>query len=76
MPKLRGMRAVVQFLRQSAESCVAPPTSPFMALLMDPWAVRAQARSRAVRLSVAAPLLLVCEAVQSPADPGLWRSDR
>ena len=38
------MRAVVQFLRQSAEPCGAPPTNPFMALLMDPRAVRAQAR--------------------------------
>ena len=32
MPELRGMRAVVQFFRQSAEPCAAPPTSPFMAL--------------------------------------------
>ena len=38
------MRAVVQFLRQSAEPCAAPPTSPFMALLVDPWAVKAHAR--------------------------------
>ena len=38
------MRAAVQFLRQSAEPCAAPPTSPFMALLMDPRAVKAQAR--------------------------------
>ena len=43
-PELRGMRAVIQFLRQSAEPCVAPPTSPFTALLMDPRAVKAQAR--------------------------------
>ena len=28
-PELRGIRAVVQFLRQSAEPCAAPPTSPF-----------------------------------------------
>ena len=41
MPELRGMRAVVQFLRQSAEPCTAPPTSLFMALLMDFWAVTA-----------------------------------
>ena len=39
MPELRGMRAVVQFLQQSAEPCAAPPTNPFMALLMDPRAV-------------------------------------
>ena len=38
------MRAVVQFLRQSAEPCAAPPTSPFTALLMEPQAVGAQAR--------------------------------
>ena len=44
MPELCGMRAVVQFLRQSAEPCVAPPTSPFMALLMEPRAVKAHAR--------------------------------
>ena len=44
MPELRKMRAVLQFLRQSAEPCAAPPTSPFMALLMDPRAVKAQAR--------------------------------
>ena len=43
MPELRGTRAVVQFLRQSAEPCAAPPTSPFTALLMD-RAVRAHAR--------------------------------
>ena len=43
-PELRGIRAVVQFFRQSAEHCAAPPTSPFMALLMDPLAVKAQAR--------------------------------
>ena len=40
----RGMRAVFQFLRQSAEPCAAPPTSPFMALLMHPGAVKAHAR--------------------------------
>ena len=44
MPELRGMRAVVQFLRQSAEQCAAPPTNPFMALLMEPRAVKARAR--------------------------------
>ena len=43
-PELRGIRAVVQFFRQSAELCAAPPTSPFIALLMDPLAVKAQAR--------------------------------
>ena len=43
MPELR-IRAVVQFLRQSADPCAAPPTSPFMALLMEPRAVKAQAR--------------------------------
>ena len=43
MPELRGMRAVVQFLRQSAESGAAPSTSPFMALLMDLQAVKALA---------------------------------
>ena len=44
MPELRGMRAAVQFLRQSAEPCAALPTSPFTALLMDPRAVKAHAR--------------------------------
>ena len=44
MPELRGTRAAVQFLRQSAEPCAAPPTNPFMALLMEPRAVKAQVR--------------------------------
>ena len=44
MPELRGMRAVVQFPRQSAEPCAPPPTSPFMALLVEPRAIKAQAR--------------------------------
>ena len=44
MPEHRGNRAVVQFLRRSAEPCAAPPTRPFMALLMDLWTVKAQAR--------------------------------
>ena len=43
-PELRGMRAVVHFLRQSAEPCTAPPTNPFMALLKEPRAVKAHAR--------------------------------
>ena len=53
MRELRGMRAVVQFLRQSAEPCAAPPTSPFTALLMDRLCKHRRASS-AVRLSVAA----------------------
>ena len=44
LPTLRGIRAVVQFLRQSAEPCAAPPTSPSMALLMKPRAAKVQAR--------------------------------
>ena len=44
MPDLRGMRAVVRLLRQSAEPCAAPPISPFMALLIEPRAVKVQAR--------------------------------
>ena len=44
MPELRGIRAVVQFFRQSAEPCAAPATSSFTAFLMDPRAVKAQAR--------------------------------
>ena len=56
---MHWIRVVVQFLRQSAEPCAAPPTSPFMALLMDPRAVKAHAR-----LSVPAPSLLFCEANQ------------
>ena len=44
MPELGGIRAEVQFLLQSAEPCAAPPTSPFMALRMDPRAVKAHAR--------------------------------
>ena len=35
---------MVQFLWQSAEPCAAPPTSPFMALMMEPRAVKAHAR--------------------------------
>ena len=42
-PELRGIRAVVEFIRQSAEPCAAPPMSPFTALLVDPPAVKAQA---------------------------------
>ena len=38
------MGAVVQFQRQSAEPCTAPPTNPFMPLLIEPRAVKAQAR--------------------------------
>ena len=41
----------------------ARPTSPSMALLMDPRAVKIA--SRAVRLTVAAPFSLFCEAAQS-----------
>ena len=45
MPELRGMRAVFQFLRHSAEPFAAPPTSPLVALLMDPRGLsKAQAR--------------------------------
>ena len=40
MPELRGMGAVVQFLRQSAEPCAAPPTNPFTALPMEPRQAR------------------------------------
>ena len=55
MPELRGMRAVVQFLRQSAEPGKAPPTNPFTALLMDPRAVEA----RAVCLTGCIPLAVL-----------------
>ena len=76
MPQLRGIIAVVQFLRQSAEPCAAPPTSPFMALLTEPRAVQHKLVSRAVHLSVAAPFLLFCEAPQSCCSAlGPWRSD-
>ena len=34
---------MVQIFRQSAEPCAVPSTSPFMALLMEPLAVEAQA---------------------------------
>ena len=74
MPELRGMRAVVQFLRQSAEPCAAPPTSPFMTLLMDPLAVKAH--SHAVRPSAPASSLLFCAAARSSADPGPGQSER
>ena len=43
-PELRGMSAVVQCLMCSAVPSAAPPTSPFMGLLIDSLAVRAQAR--------------------------------
>ena len=36
-PKLREIRAVVQCLLCSAVPTAAPPRSPFMALLIDPW---------------------------------------
>ena len=42
----------VQFFRQSAEPSAAPPTSPFMALLMHPLAVKAQARLSALFISL------------------------
>ena len=75
-PELCGIRAVVQFFRQSAERCAAPPTSPFMGLLIDPLAVKAQARlprrklvCHAVRQVVAVLLVFSCEANQSVAAP-------
>ena len=42
-PELRGIRAVVQCFLCSAVPAAAPPTSRFMALLIDLLAVRAQA---------------------------------
>ena len=47
-----------------------PPTSPFMALLMGPRAVKAQAR---VPRSYS---VCGCEAAKSSAAPGPWRSDQ
>ena len=40
---LLGIRDLVRSLLSSAVSVAAPPTSPFMALLMDPVALKAQA---------------------------------
>ena len=40
---LLGIRDLVRSLQSSAVSVAAPPTSPFMALLMDPVAPKAQA---------------------------------
>ena len=66
------MRAVVQFLRQSAERGTIDQS---LALLMDPRAVKAQARFP--RCSVCGCILLLfCEAAQNSAEPELWRSDR
>ena len=42
-PEHRGIRAVAQCFRYSVEPIAAAPTSPFMALPIDPLAVRAQA---------------------------------
>ena len=55
-------------------ACAAPPTRPFTALLIDPQAVGLA--SRAVRLSAAACSLLFCEATQSSAARGPWRSNQ
>ena len=44
-PQLRGIKAVVQCFPCSAVPAAAPPTSPFMALLIDLLAARAQALS-------------------------------
>ena len=42
-PELRRIKAVLQCFRHSADPVAAPPTSSFMALLIDPLAVWAQA---------------------------------
>ena len=55
-------RAVVQFLRQSAEPCAAPTTSPFMALWMDPRDVKAHARFP--RCSSVCGCILFCKTAQ------------
>ena len=53
-PELRGIRAVVQFFRQSAKTCAAPPTSHFIGLLI-PRPSRRKLVSHAVHQFVAAP---------------------
>ena len=77
MPKLRGMRAVVQFLRQFAEPRAAPPTQSLHGFADGSSGCQGTSSLPApVRLSVAAFLLLFCEAAQRSADPELRRSDR
>ena len=85
MPELRGMRAVVQFLRQSAAPCASPPTSPFMALLVEPRAVKAHACFRLglrgssppfmhlASLPSSAPVLCSCRSLWGflPAEDGI-----
>ena len=72
MPELRGMRAVVQFLWQPAEPCAAPPTSPFMDLLIDS---QGTGSLPALFVSAAASSLLFSEAAQNSADPGPFQSE-
>ena len=54
---------------QSAEPCAAPPTSPFMALLIDPLAVKAQARLPRFSSVCGCITHFSCEADQSVAAP-------
>ena len=62
--ELRGVKAVAQCSLCSAVQAAAPPTSPLMALLIDPLAVRAQAllprcSSQSFLLPVLLPSLLL-----------------
>ena len=76
-PKTRAPRdeGCGPVLRHSAEPCEAPPTSPSVALLMDPRAVKAQARFPRCSSVCGCIPLADLQTAQSSADPKLWRSD-
>ena len=58
------MRAVVQCRRQSADPCAAPPTKPFIALLIEPRVVKAHARFP--RCSSDCGCVFSCRSAQRP----------
>ena len=63
MPEIGRFSAVVKFPAAVCRPCAAQPTSRFMALLMDPRAVKAQAPFPALFVCLwLAPLLPFCEA--------------
>ena len=73
MPELREIRPPVQFFRHSAEPSAAPPASPFMALLVDPLAVKAHARFPRCSSVCGCNVPLSCEAGLSVAFLKSWR---
>ena len=64
---LRGIKAVVHCFWHSVEPIAAPPTSPFMALQIDPLAVRAQFFLLAVLRSAASRISFFCLEVLTAA---------